>query len=125
MKIEHLPYYLFYMKLACVFLGLLGFLLGKGLCLGKTESEAQAFLVDGGHVNSNATVETFSIDRQGKIRIGLLENGMRLSYGLEEDGDTLSIAYMSKKKDRRPKKKTEEEKHEQLTKLLSENICFL
>lgn len=50
---------------------------------------------------------------------------MRLSYGLEEDGDTYSVAYMSKKKDNRPKKKTEEEKHQELTTLISENVCFL
>jgi hypothetical protein len=56
-------------------------------------------------------VESFAVDRKGHVRIGILENGMRLSYGLEEDSDTYTVAYMSKRKDKRKKKKTEEEAH--------------
>ena len=70
----------------------------QGLALEKTQEEAHRFLIDGGQVSADSVVESFTLDRTGNVRIRLVENDYVLNFGLEEDQDTYSIAYMNKKK---------------------------
>lgn len=49
-------------------------------------------------MSANSEVETFAIDRQGQIRIRLIEDNFVYNFGLEEDQDTYNVAFMSKKR---------------------------
>ena len=87
------------MKFSTLFLGFFAAVFIKqGVALERTQEEAHKFLIDKGQVSANSEVETFSIDRQGQIRIRLIEDNFVYNFGLEEDQDTYNVAYMSKKK---------------------------
>ena len=68
------------------------------------------FLVDNGHITASAVVETFSVDRDGNLRVRVMDDGNMYNYGLEESEDTYQITYMQKK--RAPKSKITNQNNE-------------
>lgn len=98
----------------------------QGLALEKTQEEAHRFLIDGGQVSADSVVESFTLDRTGNVRIRLVENDYVLNFGLEEDQDTYSIAYMNKKKNPATSAKAGTvSENDELTKLIGENVSIL
>ncbi len=50
--------------------------------LEKTQEEAHKFLIDGGQVSADSEVESFTLDRNGNVRIRLIENDYVYNFGL-------------------------------------------
>lgn len=86
------------MKLFTLFGIFTAFFANSVYSLEKTQEEAHKFLIDGGQVGADSQVESFTLDRNGNVRIQLTENDYVLNFGLEEDQDTYSIVYMNKKR---------------------------
>lgn len=77
-------------------------------------------------MSADSVVESFALDRLGNIRIRLAENNYVLNFGLEEDQDTYSIAYMNKKKQPAASTKTGTPSEiDELTRLIGENVSPL
>jgi hypothetical protein len=85
------------MKLVTIILVVV-FLISSGLALEKNESEAHKFLIDQGKVGKNSTIESFMIDKNGVLKIHILEGDTNWSFGLEENQDTYEIVKMKKRK---------------------------
>lgn len=96
---------------------------GAECVLDKTQEEALKFLVDGGHISKEATVESFTLDRNKNVRIRVAEGEQIRSFGLEEGEDTYEITFMSKKK--APKTVTKKEETEEIKTLIGENMEVL
>lgn len=77
-------------------------------------------------MSADSVVESFTLDRLGNIRIRLAENNYVLNFGLEEDQDTYSIAYMNKKKQPAAATKAGTPSEiDELTRLIGENVSPL
>ncbi len=87
------------MKFGTILLGFVaGFFIQTTVALEKTEEEAHQFLIDQGQVTKDSTVDSFTLDRNGQVRIRLTDGENVLNYGLEENQDTYDIVYMNRRK---------------------------
>lgn len=74
------------------------FFVPSNAALQKTQEEAHQFLIDQNQVTQDSQVESFTLDRNGHVRIRLTDGDNTFSFGLEETQDTYDIVYMDRRK---------------------------
>lgn len=67
---------------AILFSLVVGFFVQSTAALEKTQEEAHQFLIDQNQVTKDSQVESFTLDRNGQVRIRLTDGENTLNFGL-------------------------------------------
>ena len=110
------------MKFGTLIVGLAGLFCTQAL--EGTQEEAHKFLIDNGHAAADSEVQSYMVDRNGNVRLQILQEGNVVSYGLEPGTDDFEIVFMSKNRGKKPRK-TDEQIDQELGQLIGEQYAVL